>query len=163
MTKLWLEELESRTAPTVTAVNQSFLTTPQTPTSLEVLQQDNAASHEPVALLSVGPLSPSGPTLTQNADGSLAFNSTNTGTYTSNYTITGAQQVGFPRPFVYSGANNGVAVSGNTAVVGVQGAAYVYTSSNTGWSLQQVLTAPNNGVRGNDSLFDTVARKLIFS
>jgi hypothetical protein len=153
MTKLCLEELEARTAPTVTAVNQSFLTTPQTPTSLEVLQQDNAASNEPVALLSVGAVAPSGPTLTQNADSSLTFASASTGTYTFPYTITGAQQAIFPGPYTYSGANNGVAVSGSTAVVGAQGAAYVYTSSGTGWTLQQVLTAPNNGITETTQFF----------
>ena len=90
---LTLEALETRTVPTLlTAVPQTFTTYPNAPTSLEVLQADSIASGEPVTLAPGGLVSPSwatGPTLTQNADGSLTFTSSNTGTYTFTHSIEG--------------------------------------------------------------------------
>jgi hypothetical protein len=132
--RLWLEILEPRAVPTVTAVNESFSTIPNTPTVLNVLQPDTVASNEPVSLLSVSAVSPSGPTLTQNADGSLTFTSAATGTYTFDQTITGTQQE--------MTANNGgsgtefgqsVAISGNTAVVG---------ASRQGWAAMPIREQP---------------------
>jgi hypothetical protein len=151
---LGLEILEARAVPTVTAVSQSFSTIPNTPTPLNVLGPDAVASGEPVSLLSVGAISPGGPTLTRNADGSLTFTSASMGTFTFDHTITGTQQEVV--------ANNGgtgaefgqsVAISGDTVGVGAsrqgvgshsfQGAAYVFTLSGSTWSLQQELTASN--------------------
>ena len=45
-----VEVLEDRWLPTVTAVAESFATTPNTPTALQLLPQDVAASNEPVSL-----------------------------------------------------------------------------------------------------------------
>ena len=74
--------------------SQTFTTTPNVPTALEVLQADSIASGEPVTLASASAVSPSGPTLVQNADGSLAFASANTGTYTFTQTITSPVEPG---------------------------------------------------------------------
>jgi hypothetical protein len=105
-------------------------------------------------ILSSTAVSPTGPTLTKNADGTFTFTSAATGTYTFNYTITGAQQ----EVKANDGAANdnfgaSVAISGNTAVVGAdrhqvgshanQGAAYVFTLTGSSWILQQELTAAN--------------------
>ncbi len=138
----------------VTAVNDNFTTTVDTPTNLNVLANDINPQGTGLQVLSATPISPSGPTLTQNADGTFTFTGADTGTYTFNYTITGAQQ----EVTADDGAANddfgaSVAISGDTAVVGAdrhqvgsnldQGAAYVFKLSGTTWSLQQELTAAN--------------------
>ncbi len=149
---LGLLRLEERTVPTVTAVNEAFTTMPNTPMTLDVLGPAMAASTEPAVQASVGTVSPSGPTLTQNADGTFAFTSAATGTFTFQYTVAGKQQ----GVTAGDGATDdvfgfSVAISGTTAVVGAyrhkvgsnsgQGAAYVYTLSDSSWTLQQELTA----------------------
>ena len=106
------------------AVPQTFTTTPNVPTSLNVLQADTIASDEPVTLGRVGAVSPSGPTLTQNADGSFTFTSNTTGTYTFTHDVTGAggtgQQVLLLPPAALSNGDT-LAISSNTAVVGIPG------------------------------------------
>jgi hypothetical protein len=151
-----LEVLEDRTVPSVTAIAESFTATPNTPTALEVLGPSSTASSEPVALASVGAVAPSGPTLIKNADGSLTFSGANTGTFTFNYSVTGASQE-VTATDATSGDDFGVsvAISGNTAIVGNengnsgQGAAYVFMLSGSAWNLQQEITAADGAVGDN--------------
>ncbi len=147
-----LELLEARMVPTVTAVPVSFATTPNTPTALEVQVPNSVAANEPVSLAAVGAVSPGGPTLTRNADGSLTFSSAGAGKYTFNYTVTGAQQE--VTAFDGSAGDDfgvSVAISGDTAVVGdEQGqAAHVFMLSGSTWSLQQELY-PNDAAPGDE-------------
>src|SRR4051794_17470873 len=89
--RLRLEELEDRRVLSVTALNDTFLATPSTPTFLNVLANDVNPSGA-LQVLSTTPVSPSGPTLTTNADGTLTFTSAAQGTFTFNYTAGGRQQ-----------------------------------------------------------------------
>jgi hypothetical protein len=141
-------------------VAQSFVAKPNHATVLQVLPADIAASNEPLALLSVGAVSPSGPTLSQNPDGSLAFSSAATGSFTFNHTVSGAQQeLTASDGATHDNLGFSVAVSGNVAVVGAsshqvgnnsrQGAAYVFMLSGNTWVFQQELTAADGGANDN--------------
>ncbi len=162
---LTLERLEPRTVPTVTTVPQTYTTNPNVPTSLAVLQADGIATGGPLSLVSTSSVSPSGPTLTQNADGSLTFTSATTGTYTFTHTVAAPGGLAGQQEIIPTdspqGYGNSLAVSGNTAVVGAplstvgnvsgQGKVYIYTLSGTTWSLQQEFTGADAG--SNDFFF----------
>ncbi len=164
--RLHLEMLEERCVPTVTAVNESFNTTPSTPTSLEVLTPAASASGESLSLVSIGAVSPSGPTLTQNADGSLTFQSSAVGTYAFNYTPTGSQHEATATDGTsFDSFGYSVAVDGTFAVVGApnhqvgsndgQGSAYVFVQVDNSWLLDKELTASDG--KANDGFGSSVA------
>src|SRR5262249_42789922 len=90
--RLWLEVLEDRRVPSVTAVDDHFTTTPGTPTNLNVLANDSNPTGPGLQVLSSTAVSPSGPTLMQNADGTFTFSSAATGTFSFRYTATGQAQ-----------------------------------------------------------------------
>ncbi len=139
----------------VTAAADNFTTTPGTSTNLNVLANDTNPQGTGLQLAAVGAVSPSGPTLTQNTNGTFTFSSTTTGTYNFNYTATGQQQQLTANDGAAQDAYGAsVAISGNTAIVGAlghssnQGAAYVYTLSGSNWTLQTELKA-SDGVAGD--------------
>ena len=102
-------------------------------------------------------MSPTGPTVTQNGDGTFTFTSASTGTFSFNYTATGKQS-DLTASDAGTGDNLGdsVAIDGDTLVVGRlrahirPGAAYVFVNSGSGWGFQQELTA-SDGVPATSS------------
>src|SRR5262249_15944822 len=106
-------------------------------------------------------VAPTGPTLTQNPDGSLTFQSAATGVFHFDYTVTGAAQ----EVTAFDGTAGdqfgaSVAIDGTTAVVGAprhQGPAsvnkgspvYVFTLSGSTWSLQQQLFAGDSSINND--------------
>jgi hypothetical protein len=134
----------------VEAFNDSFNAMTGQNSSLGVLSNDSPTGD--VSLLSYTAISPVGPSLLQNSDGTFTFNGNSAGSYTFDYTVTGRQS----KVLASDGAGGdnfgySVAISGNTVVVGsnydtvgsnsYQGSAYVYVYSGSGWVLQQKLTA----------------------
>ncbi len=152
-------------SPNVTAADDTFTASTNTPTNLNVLANDTNPTGG-LQILSSTAISPTGPTLTQNADGTFSITSAAAGTYTFNYTATGKQQAVMASDGV---ANDHfgriVAISGDTAVVGSplhqvgsnvqEGAAYVFTRSGTTWTQQQELTAADGAT--TDSFGNTVS------
>src|SRR5262249_2042287 len=148
--------LEDRRVPSVTAVDDHFTTTPGTPTNLNVLANDSNPTRPGLQVLSSTAVSPSGPTLTQNAAGPFTFSSAATRTFsfrsTAPHTAPGRAQEG-TAPDGAAGDSLGpsAGVSGDTGVVGAgfpkvgsnvqQGAAYVFVRAGATWSQQQELTA----------------------
>ncbi len=141
-------------APDVTAVDDSYTTIVNTPTTLNVLANDTNSQGTGLQIVSTTPVSPSGPSLTQNANGTLTYSSPDTGVYTFDYTATGAQQeVTAGDGTANDNFGDSVAISGDTAVIGAdhhkvgnnvdQGAVYVFTLASGKWTLQQEITDAN--------------------
>ena len=150
----------------ITASNDYYIVAANTPTNLDVLANDTNPQGMGLQVISATAISPTGPTLTQNADGTFTFASSNGGTYTFNYTASGAQQ----ELKANDGAagdvfGRGVAISGNVAVIGAPnhtvgtksdaGAAYVFSLVGSTWTFQQELTASD--AAPNDSFGGSVA------
>ena len=152
--KLCLENLEHRWTPAITATDDFFNASTGQNSSLSVLTNDSPGGD--VSVLSYTVISPAGPSLVQNSDGTFTFNGNTAGSYTFDYTVTGKQNKVTASDGA-GGDNYGysVAISGNTVVVGAcgddissnsdQGSAYVYVYSGSGWVLQQKLTAMDGG------------------
>jgi|GEM_PF-1346552 len=147
---LGLEQLENRDTPAggVVAVADTGSTLINSPVTLSVLNNDSNPDGTGLQVTGHTAVSPSGPTLTQNADGTFTFQSASPGSYSFNYTISGQQH----ELTASDGAStdnfgNSVAIDGNTMVIGAPGhnsytgAAYVYVLSGTTWTLQQELPA----------------------
>jgi hypothetical protein len=164
---LRLEPLEGREVPAgPVANNDMFTTVPNTPTSLPVLSNDGNPDGSGVQLLGHTAVSPAGPILAQNSDGTFTFNSPSTGTFSFDYTITDRQTELTPsNPLAGGLFGASVATDGNTLVVGAPddanvpgsgplaqgpGAAFVFVNSGSGWTFQQELT-PGDGMSGNGS------------
>jgi hypothetical protein len=149
--RLWLETLEDRSVPSITAVNDNFTTTPGAPTSLDVLANDSNPTGG-LQVVSHTALSPGGPALAQNADGTFTFTSAAAGTFSFDYTASGQpQEVTVPDGSAGDQFGYSVSVSGDTTVVGATAhdAAYVFVRSGTSWSLQQELTAADTAAYDN--------------
>jgi sugar lactone lactonase YvrE len=138
----------------ITAVDDTFSTTPNTPTTLNVLANDINPQGTGLQVISSTPITPSGPTLTQNTDGTFTFTSPDSGSYTFDYTASGAQQeVTADDGNANDYFGESVAISGDIAVIGAsrhevgnnidQGAVYVFKLVDSTWNLQQELTASN--------------------
>jgi hypothetical protein len=150
--RLCLEQLEERSVPTVTAVNETFTTSPNLNATLNVVDQDvldqGGTNDSSVTLAQVGPISPSGAGLTPDYEGgTVGFASANTGTYQFNYNLDqAAQQVTASDGTANDLFGASVAIDGNTAVVGAPdhgngGTVYVFTLSGSTWTQQAELTA----------------------
>jgi hypothetical protein len=153
-----LEELESRTTPSVTVVPQQFTTNQYT--ALSIPQSQLLAGDSGPAPLAVGNLTqPAHATLTDNYNGTFTFTPDPgfTAGTTFRYTVSAGQS-----ELVGADGNTGdsfgyaVAVDGDTAVIGArfkavngnnaQGAAYVFVRAGDTWTQQAELTAADGAL-----------------
>jgi hypothetical protein len=152
-----LQMLESRETPSVSAVADSFTNiSPYVPTVLNVLQNDVNPDGSGFTLIGNTSVTPAGPSLSQNPDGTFTFNSPNAGNFSFDYTISGKlHQLTSPDNSTTDDFGRSIAMSadGNTMVIGApndnigsnidQGSAYIFTKTPSGWIQQAQLVAPN--------------------
>jgi len=169
-----LQRLESRETPSVTAVADLLtITQTNTPVILNVLANDQNPDGNGLRLVGVRSftngtiippsVTPSGPTLVQNNDGTFTFQSSTNGTFTFDYTT-----ISRPTPLTPSsnelnqkfGSSASLSADGNTMAIGApykdsgssinKGAIYIFTKNNSEWSQQALLFASNSN--SNDEL-----------
>ncbi|MFN6049933.1 MAG: Ig-like domain-containing protein, partial [Planctomycetia bacterium] len=152
-----LQMLESRETPSVTAIADQFGgISPYVPTILNVLQNDVNPDGSGFTLIGNTSVTPAGPSLSQNPDGTFTFNSPNAGNFSFDYTISGKlHQLTSPDNSTTDDFGRSIAMSadGNTMIIGApndnigsnidQGSAYIFTKTPSGWIQQAQLVAPN--------------------
>lgn len=160
------QPLQLRYSPTEVTLNalspgfygaaDSFKVVAGTPATFNLLANDIIDSNTGT-VLATSFVSPNGPTLTTNADGTVNFKSSTPGQYTFDYGLNFKQHKLLAKDAGNGDALGGsVALDGDTMIVGAalddgtrgidQGAVYVYVRSGLGWVQQAKLFAADGAV-----------------
>jgi FG-GAP repeat/Cadherin-like domain/Putative Ig domain len=163
---LRLEELETRTTPSLTVVPQQFSTNQYT--ALNITQSQLLAGDTGSATLTASnPTQPANATLVDNHNGTFTFtpDAGFTGSTTFQYTVSATGQSQLTAADGFGEFGTAVAIDNDTVAIGApdatvngnmsQGAVYVFVLSGNTWTQQAELTA-NDGV-ANDSFGESLA------
>jgi len=160
----FVQKLEDRIllAAGIVAADDTYQATTGQTATLDVLNNDIDPNGMGVEIINVTGVTPGGPTLAQNQDGTLSFQSNASGSFTFDYSVTGRQY----QVLAYDGNSSdhfgySVAIDGDYATVGAyldvvngqdnRGSAYIFVRSNGNWIFQQQIA----GYASNASRFGT--------
>jgi len=94
--RLEVEPLEERAVASVTALNDQFAVQPGVSATLDVLSNDSNPDGTGLQVIAHTAITPAGPTLADNGDGTFTFTSAAPGTFTFDYTVGGRARTDQP-------------------------------------------------------------------